>query len=82
MRRIVLGLMRQRFFQQRLEFMEISLQQITARGAGINEAAQYGRIPEKRVEPRHAALEPVVVTCQFQPVILLCERCSGGKCRC
>jgi hypothetical protein len=48
MRGVVLGLLRQRLFQQRLEFMERGHQQIARAGARVDEAAQHRRVLEQR----------------------------------
>ena len=45
-RGIVLGLLRQHFFQQRLEFMELGFQQIARASARIDEAPQNWGILE------------------------------------
>ena len=68
MRGVVLGLLRQRLFQQRLEFMERGHQQIALAGARVDEAAQHRRVFEQTIKSLHTVAKFRVAAGNRHPV--------------
>ena len=62
-----LAFLRQDLFQQRLEFMEISYQQILLSSARVDQTAQHRSLWSADV-PLHSIPEPLVITRHLQPV--------------